>query len=131
MYKSIFKSVQSLINVHLASLNFVFGKKNKSKRKISENFRGKIEHIRDGNGKLLCNGCGVCRQVCPCKDLIKINSMPSVEGKISVIYETDNSVCTFCGNCVEYCPQKALKFIPWYMQSVTDKNELKTEVKDI
>ena len=130
MFKNLFNSVGLLIKSYLTILRFVSEKRYLPKRKILLNFRGKIIHKRDENGKLLCNGCEICTQVCPCKDLIKIKRIPLNGSKISVIYETDNSKCVFCGNCVEYCPEKALEFTPEYIFAAKEKKDFKTEIKD-
>lgn len=130
MFKNLFNSISSLIKSYMTVLQFVFEKKYLTERKITGNYKGKIRHKRDENGKLLCNGCEICRQVCPCKDLIKIKYMPLNGGTISGIYETDNSRCVFCGNCVEYCPEKALEFAPEYVFATQEKKDLIAEIKD-
>lgn len=127
MDKSIFQSLKEIIKSHLIVLKYIFATKKFTEP--SEDI-GKIRLKTDENGKLLCNGCGVCKQVCPCKDLIKIQHINEDNSKISLIYIRDNSQCIFCGNCVEYCPQKALEFTREYIPATKDKFDLTEEYKN-
>lgn len=124
------KGIKALWRGHLTVLKYAFEKKvtleyPEQKRDAADNFRGKIEHLRDENGKLLCIGCGICQRVCPCKDLIKIEKQKNQNGEISLIYERDDSRCIFCGNCVENCPSHALKFTKEYELASSDKNSFR------
>lgn len=46
-----------------------------------------------------CIGCGVCRNVCPCRNI-------TIENKRPVYHHR----CIGCNACVVYCPRKAIQF---------------------
>ncbi len=46
-----------------------------------------------------CIGCGICRRVCPCKNITFVERRP-----------VWNHACEGCNACVAYCPTKAIQF---------------------
>jgi adenylylsulfate reductase subunit B len=50
---------------------------------------------------VLCNGCGICVDICPC-DCLRIGDE---SGIAELRYEDD---CWFCGSCELDCPSKAI-----------------------
>lgn len=51
-----------------------------------------------------CNGCGICKKVCPVQNIVLVNNKPEF---------THN--CQRCMACIQYCPQKAIMFKGKYM----------------
>lgn len=93
-------------------------------KKDYENVRGKIDVAFEK-----CTGCGVCVRVCPCKNLIKVETEKNEDGKTVVkSYEIDFSHCIFCGNCVENCPFGVLSMTKNYELATGDKNSLKLKL---
>lgn len=80
--------------------------------------RGRLALLVDRDGNDMCLGCGSCVKVCPCGDLIQIDSTRDPETKKVSVNEftIDIGRCIFCGNCTEMCPKGALV--------MTDKFEL-------
>ena len=59
--------------------------------------------------KNLCNGCGVCFQVCPHEAIIELP--PTLfEGHLieKPAIDIDESACVMCGECAVLCPLNAL-----------------------
>jgi len=46
-----------------------------------------------------CTGCGICKEVCPVKNIEMINKRPQF-----------NHNCENCIACIQYCPQKAINY---------------------
>jgi ferredoxin len=46
-----------------------------------------------------CTGCGICKEVCPVKNIEIINKKPQF-----------NHNCENCIACIQYCPQKAINY---------------------
>lgn len=46
-----------------------------------------------------CNGCGICAQVCPTKNIILVNKKP--------LWQQN---CEHCLTCLHWCPEKAIQF---------------------
>jgi ferredoxin len=46
-----------------------------------------------------CTGCGICKEVCPVKNIEMINNIPQF-----------NHNCENCIACIQYCPQKAINY---------------------
>lgn len=46
-----------------------------------------------------CNGCGICKEVCPVKNIQMVNNRPEY-----------NHNCENCLACLQYCPKKAINY---------------------
>jgi ferredoxin len=46
-----------------------------------------------------CNGCGICKEVCPVKNIEIINNRPQF-----------NHNCENCLACIQFCPQQAINY---------------------
>jgi NADH-quinone oxidoreductase subunit I len=82
---------------------------------LSPRFKGRLALLRKQDGEELCIGCKMCTKVCPCMDLIvmETHKEETPEGKNKVIVDKhtiDMGRCIFCGNCVEVCPVNCLVF---------------------
>lgn len=80
---------------------------------LSPRFKGRIALLRKPDGSESCTGCKMCSKVCPCTDLIQIqtNKIEGPDGKPKTIvekYTIDIGRCIFCGNCTEVCPINCL-----------------------
>jgi NADH-quinone oxidoreductase chain I len=71
-------------------------------------FKGRLALLLDAEGVELCNGCKSCSRVCPCGDLIYIETVKGEGRNFASVYTIDIGRCIFCGNCVEVCPRNAL-----------------------
>lgn len=85
------------------------------KPKLSLRFRGKLALLRKEDGTEACTGCQMCAKVCPCMDLIQIETKKdkTPEGKTKIIvekYTIDLGRCIQCGNCTDICKPKCLVF---------------------
>lgn len=132
MFFDIIKGLKSLWIGHKTVMKQVFQKNitldTKGKKEVSDNFRGRIEFIKDEKDKLLCIGCGLCKTVCPCNGVIKIEKQIDDNGKLHIRYQRNEEQCIYCGNCVENCPQNALKFTEEYELATGVKSELRNIV---
>lgn len=71
-------------------------------------------HLLSGSSSLelnkqLCNGCGVCVDVCPKKAISQLFGV--VDNGVFIkkpCIKIDSEICNFCGECVALCPLKAL-----------------------
>jgi ferredoxin len=54
---------------------------------------------RDYNINDKCNGCGICKRVCPVGNIELMNNKPQFNHK-----------CEQCMACIQYCPQKAINY---------------------
>ena len=60
----------------------------------------------------MCDGCGLCVDVCAEKAISMVEFM--FKNEVKMMAEIDDSVCTGCGACVGVCPKYAVG-IPGYM----------------
>lgn len=130
MFSDIFKSLKSLWVGHKTVIQHIFErsvtlKYPEEESQVSDNFRGKIEIVKDKSDRLVCIGCGLCQRVCPCVGVIKIEKQTDNNGKIHIRYERDEAQCIYCGNCVENCPKNALKFTKEYELATDIKSKLR------
>jgi ferredoxin len=97
------KSDEKLVPI----LNAIKNKENNSIRKSSRllkwyhDRRMKIvsEMDKSYNVNDNCTGCGICKEVCPVKNI-------EITGKRPVF----NHACEQCVACIQYCPQKAINY---------------------
>lgn len=54
-----------------------------------------------------CTGCGTCVRTCPV-DALRLDGVPTDDGRVSLTLRHVPPRCTGCGLCVETCPQQAL-----------------------
>lgn len=78
-------------------------------------FRGRLALLRNPDGSEICTGCKMCSRVCPCLDLIQIETskVETPEGKTKMVvdkYTIDLGRCICCGNCTEVCKPSCLVF---------------------
>jgi len=71
-----------------------------------------------------CTGCGVCVNVCPITDTLRIKENENGVKKLDMI---DFSRCILCANCVYNCPKGALNVTKQYKLATNDKKDLKLE----
>ncbi|HSA06116.1 MAG TPA: NADH-quinone oxidoreductase subunit I [Candidatus Gastranaerophilales bacterium] len=73
-------------------------------------FRGRLALLTNSDGTDACIGCKSCVKVCPCVDLIQIETSKDPETKKIVVeqFTIDIGRCIFCGNCTEICPKNAI-----------------------
>lgn len=82
---------------------------------ISPRFRARLALLRKSDGSELCIGCKMCTNVCPCTDLVymETHKEDTPEGKPKIIVDKhtiDLGRCIQCGNCCEVCPVNCLVF---------------------
>jgi NADH-quinone oxidoreductase subunit I len=82
---------------------------------IYPRYRGRLQHLRDEEGRLKCTACLACQKACP------TNALPTIEGddkkgkeKRAKTYVWDAGRCLFCGYCVEACPFHAIRMTQAY-----------------
>ncbi len=78
-------------------------------------FKGRLGLLRKEDGTVACTGCKMCARVCPCLDLIQIETkkVEGPDGKTKMVpekYTIDLGRCIHCGNCTEVCPVNCLVF---------------------
>jgi 4Fe-4S ferredoxin len=75
--------------------------------------------------KELCNGCGICVDICP-KEVIEQTSAVVKKGVLvkKPAIDIDYKSCIFCGECAALCPLKAIVMrVDGEEISVVEKNE--------
>lgn len=88
-----------------------------NKDEFSTRLRGRLALRVNEDGSTPCIGCKSCLRVCPCVDLIQIETSKGEDKKIKVDnFTVDIGRCIGCGNCVDICPTQALV--------MTDKYEI-------
>ena len=98
----------------------------------SNRFRGRVSLCCDENGKLKCEGCGLCIKVCPCFDVIKIKKEKDETGKnVLKEFQVDIGKCIFCGNCESVCPSGSIVLSKEYELANYDKDKLILNVDDL
>lgn len=118
MLKTLFANVEKFFNILLAVFQSV--KNGKNNNKNSSVFQqNKIIFLKKDDNSLICNGCGVCKSVCPSENALCIENLFD---KIKI--NADYSHCISCGNCVDICPQKAVEFYSGNRLAKNDKNSL-------
>ena len=72
--------------------------------------KGRLALVSNPDGSDVCIGCYACAKVCPCVDLIQIQTTKNPETKKVNVDEftIDLGRCIFCGNCTEVCPVNAI-----------------------
>jgi NADH-quinone oxidoreductase subunit I len=77
---------------------------------LNARFKGRVALLANNDGSDRCIGCKSCSRVCPCGDLIQIETSKDPETKKMKVeqFTIDIGRCIFCGNCVEACPKGAL-----------------------
>jgi len=70
---------------------------------------GRLALTSNQDGSLKCIGCMSCTKVCPCGDLIQIESHKDENNKPVIDkFTIDVGRCIFCGNCTNVCPKEAI-----------------------
>ncbi|MDY6843890.1 MAG: NADH-quinone oxidoreductase subunit I [Thermodesulfobacteriota bacterium] len=75
---------------------------------IYPRFRGRVQLVKDENGKPKCVACFLCRTVCPSKAIHIEAAEDERHNKYPEIFEVDLLRCIFCGFCQEACPREAI-----------------------
>jgi len=71
--------------------------------------RGRLALTTNEKGSLNCIGCMACTKVCPCGDLIQIDTSKDENNKLVINkFTIDIGRCIFCGNCTQVCPKSAI-----------------------
>lgn len=80
-----------------------------NKPDLGSRYKGRLALLRDSEGNELCMGCKCCMKVCPCGDLIHIETKKDENNKNVVEkFTVDIGRCIFCGNCTEVCAKGAV-----------------------
>jgi ferredoxin len=67
---------------------------------INKDFIKKVANMdKDFTINNNCTGCGICKEVCPVKNIEMINNKPQY-----------NHHCEQCVACIQFCPQKAINY---------------------
>lgn len=102
------------------------------KDRFNARLRGHIALCSNENGSSKCIDCKSCVRVCPCGDLIKIESHKDSEGKVIIDrFSIDLGRCIVCGSCVDICPKNALIMSHDYELSKYNKKDLVFEMEDL
>jgi formate hydrogenlyase subunit 6/NADH:ubiquinone oxidoreductase subunit I len=74
---------------------------NKIKKSIlyRDSYKDVSNFVRDYNVNENCISCGICREVCPMRNIEMANNKPQFGNN-----------CEACLACIQYCPQKAINY---------------------
>lgn len=77
---------------------------------FNSRIRGRLGLLTNSDGSDVCIGCKSCTKVCPCGDLIQIETSKDQETKKIKVdqFTIDIGRCIFCGNCTDVCPVNAI-----------------------
>lgn len=80
------------------------------KPELPPRFRGRLALLSNSDGTDACIGCKSCTKVCPCGDLIQVETSKDPETKKLKVdrFTIDIGRCIFCGNCTDVCPVNAI-----------------------
>ena len=99
---------------------------------IFPRYRGRLQHLRDEEGRLKCTACLACQKACPTL------ALPTIEGddkkgreKRAKTYVWDAGRCFFCGYCVEACPFGAIRLTQAYSVVGESREELRFELEQL
>jgi NADH-quinone oxidoreductase subunit I len=102
------------------------------KDKFTARLRGHIAVASNEDGSINCIDCKSCVRVCPCGDLINIQTHKDDEGKLCFDrFSIDIGRCIVCGNCVDVCPKSVLLMSDEYEVSQYKKEDLVYELDDL
>lgn len=102
------------------------------KDQFNARLRGHIALTSNEDGSIKCIDCKSCVRVCPCKDLINIESHKDAEGIVQIDrFSIDLGRCIVCGNCVDICPKNALIMSNDYELASYNKESLVYEIEDL
>jgi len=102
------------------------------KDQFNARLRGHIALTSNEDGTSKCIDCKSCVRVCPCGDLIKIESHKDAEGNVKIDkFSIDLGRCIVCGNCVDICPKSALIMSNNYELAKYDKEDLVFDLEDL
>lgn len=69
-------------------------------RFVNKNFLKKVSNLDNYYSiNSNCSGCGICKEVCPVKNIEMINKKPAFKHN-----------CEQCVACIQYCPQRAIDY---------------------
>ncbi len=91
---------------------------------LNSRFRGRLALTVNEHNELNCIGCRSCIRVCPCFDVINIESRREENKVIIDRFDVDVSKCIFCGNCVNVCPKNAIVMTSEYELAQEDRGLL-------
>lgn len=102
------------------------------KDRFNARLRGHIAVATNEDGSINCIDCKSCVRVCPCGDLINIESHKDDDGKLCFDrFSIDLGRCIVCGNCVDICPKKVLLMSDEYEIAKYEKEDLVYELDDL
>ena len=92
-------------------------------------YRGRMQHLRDAEGRLKCTACLACQKACPTL------AIPTIEGdenkgreRRARNYVWDAGRCFFCNFCVEACPFDAIVLSREYSVVGETREELQLDL---